>query len=185
MTRSFTRRSLTVLATSAAALLLAACSSSSGASSTPTGTGSASPPPNFEMAVVKVADSPLGPILVGPSGQPLYMFTLDHPGTSNCVTACLKAWPIFGATSAQYAAGQGVTAKITLLKRPDGMTQLAANGWPLYMYANHETAGDLSGQGVKAFGGSWYALSPTGKPITASAPTSSGTASSTPGMSGY
>jgi hypothetical protein len=42
------------------------------------------------------------------------------------------------------------------------------NGHPLYLFSGDSSAGQTSGQGVSAFGGLWYVLSPAGNQITAS-----------------
>jgi len=55
-----------------------------------------------------------------------------------------------------------VTAELTTYEREDGQTQVAANGWPLYYFANDETPGDTNGQGV---GDVWWVLDPAGMPI--------------------
>ena len=162
-------------------LTLSACSSSSGMSSA----SPSSTPPMTSASLTRVVASPIGPVIVSRTGQTLYMFTGDQPGKSTCTGKCLASWPIFGATSAKYGAGPDVTATITLLHRSDGETQLAADGWPLYTYSGDTAAGELVGQGVKAYGGFWYALSPNGTPITATAPGSSTGSSSAPSQPGY
>jgi hypothetical protein len=57
--------------------------------------------------------------------------------------------------------------------RADGAQQVIYNGHPLYLFAGDQKAGDTNGQGVNAFGGSWYALTGTGDQVTA-APTNAG-----------
>jgi len=49
---------------------------------------------------------------------------------------------------------------------------------PLYLYAGDKKAGDTNGQGLTAFGGGWYALSPPGDQVP-------GTGSSSGGGFGY
>ena len=77
--------------------------------------------------------------------------------------------------------GSGLTAsKVGTTKRSDGKPQVTYNGHPLYRFAGDQKAGDTSGQGVNAFGGIWYALSPAGTTVTGS-----GSGSSTGGGNGY
>jgi len=65
-------------------------------------------------------------------------------------------------------------------QRSDGTSQVTYNGHPLYAFAKDQNAGDTNGEGITAFGGAWFVLSPTGTEITAA--TSS---SSSGGSSGY
>jgi hypothetical protein len=63
--------------------------------------------------------------------------------------------------------GSGITAsKLGTTARSDGKPQVTYNGHPLYTFANDQKAGDTSGQGLNAFGGPWYVLSPAGTAIT-------------------
>jgi hypothetical protein len=76
-------------------------------------------------------------------------------------------------------------APIATTKTTGGSTMLTVGGWPLYTFAKDHQAGDVTGQGVQAFGGSWYAVSPDGKAVTgmpSSSPSGSGSGS---GGGGY
>jgi predicted lipoprotein with Yx(FWY)xxD motif len=120
-----------------------------------------------------VAKSSLGNILVNSQGLTLYLFQADSGTTSTCFGACATAWPPLRATG-QPTAGSGVTASLLgTTPRSDGNPQVTYNGHPLYLYVGDKKAGDTTGQGVTAFGGGWFALSPTGAQVT-SAPSSSG-----------
>jgi hypothetical protein len=46
--------------------------------------------------------------------------------------------------------------------RPDGLSKLTYNGHPLYTFMNDKKPGDTNGEGISAFGGSWFAVSPAG-----------------------
>jgi len=46
-------------------------------------------------------------------------------------------------------------------------------GHPLYLFVKDQNPGDVNGQGVSAFGASWFALSPAGNQDSAQQPTSS------------
>jgi hypothetical protein len=57
--------------------------------------------------------------------------------------------------------------------RSDGKPQVTYNGHPLYRYQGDQKPGDTNGQGLTAFGASWFALSPAGSQVTTQ-PSSSG-----------
>jgi predicted lipoprotein with Yx(FWY)xxD motif len=128
-------------------------------------------------AVVKVAFNKQlkKSILVDARGFTLYMFTQDPKGTPTCYDDqtyhCSKAWPPL-LTSGALKAAHGV--KLSLLgsaKRDGGGLQVTYHGFPLYRDAGAKSValngdkkpGDVNGQG---FGGLWWALSPSGNPIT-------------------
>jgi hypothetical protein len=49
--------------------------------------------------------------------------------------------------------------------RPDGISQLTYKGHPLYAFVNDRKPGDTNGEGIDAFGGSWFAVSPAGDKV--------------------
>lgn len=136
-------------------------------------------------ATVRVAAHPeLGDILVGSDGRTLYMFDPDTQGdgTSTCSGGCAEAWPPL-TVEASPTAGAAVTAELDTFERTDGTTQITANGWPLYYFANDEVAGDANGQGVNDV---WWVLRPDGTPVRTATttatptPTTTETATQTP-----
>lgn len=74
-------------------------------------------------------------------------------------------------------AASGVSAHLGRLAVSGG-EQLTVNGYPAYTYIGDGSAGQTAGQGVRSFGGTWWALSTTGaalsKSATTPAPTSGG-----------
>ena len=54
---------------------------------------------------------------------------------------------------------------VGLTARPDGISQLTYNGHPLYTFVNDNKPGDTNGEGINAFGGSWFAVSPAGAKV--------------------
>lgn len=170
------RRRIPLLTTFAAvplvALAVAGCGGGGGA------TASTQPATNAagQSASVGVASNGgLGKILVDSQGRTLYLFQADHGTKSACTGACATAWPPLRATGKPLA-GSGISAaKLTTAPRSDGNPQVVYNGHPLYRFANDQKPGDASGQGVSAFGASWFVVSPAGATITAtSTSTSSG-----------
>ena len=134
-------------------------------------------------ATVRVAKTNLGKILVNSKGRALYLFQADSGTTSACADACAAAWPPL--TSATPKIGKGAKASLaSTATRSDGKPQVIYNGHPLYTYSGDKKAGNTNGQGVNAFGGLWYVLSPTGNEIT-STPSTSGGSGGSSGSSGY
>lgn len=82
-------------------------------------------------------------------GKPLYTFDKDEPGKSNCVDRCLAAWPALTAK-----AGSKPTGKWTVIARPDGASQWAFDGKPVYTFVR-DTEGTATGDGM---GGAWHLL---------------------------
>jgi predicted lipoprotein with Yx(FWY)xxD motif len=163
-----TQRILRLAVVGSLALLVAACSTLGGASSAPS---TAASPAGGTDVFVAVANGAVGAYLTGKDGLTLYVFTPDSANTSTCVDTCATAWPpLTVASGGAPRAGSGVTGSLTTFARPDGTTQVAYNGSPLYYYAADTKAGDTTGQGV---GGKWFVASPTGTGPGA-APSSSG-----------
>jgi hypothetical protein len=49
---------------------------------------------------------------------------------------------------------------------PDGTAIATVAGHPVYTFSQDQQPGDVNGEGVAEFGGTWYAVSPTGQPVT-------------------
>ena len=129
-------------------------------------------------ATVGVSNESLGNILVNSQGRTVYLFTRDSGTMSECSGSCAVNWPPVRAT-AKPTIGSGANASlVSTTSRSGGAKQVTYNGHPLYLFKGDSSPGDTNGQGLNAFGGSWYALSPAGDQV-ASQPTNSG------GGSGY
>jgi predicted lipoprotein with Yx(FWY)xxD motif len=114
-------------------------------------------------AAVKTRHGKLGTFLVDGGGRTLYLFKKDTTSRSTCTGECAKAWPPLVTTGAPAASGSARKALLKTSKRSDGRTQVTYNGHPLYRFSEDKKAGDVKGQGVDAFGGRWYAVTPSGK----------------------
>jgi predicted lipoprotein with Yx(FWY)xxD motif len=110
---------------------------------------------------VKLADTPLGKIMVDAEGRTLYAFTNDKDGVSTCTGACAKAWPAASITG-DPVAGEGVTAALTAIDSPAGGKMIKAGKWPLYRFSGDAAPGDTNGQGS---GGVWFVVGADGKLI--------------------
>lgn len=168
------RQPIAILATLAALPLtvisLAGCGGSSKASGTPASPTTASGGP----ATVGVANVGLGKILVNSQGRTIYLFKKDTSTTSTCLGACAVNWPPLRA-SGKPTLGSGANASVaSTATRSDGKTQVIYNGHPLYLFSGDQKAGDTNGEGLNAFGGIWYAVSPAGNQVTGSSSGSGG-----------
>ena len=65
----------------------------------------------------------------------------------------------------------------------DGGPQITYNGHRVCLFIKDQKPGDTNGEGLTAFGASWFALFPTGNQVTAAVP--SGSSSSSGGGGGY
>jgi predicted lipoprotein with Yx(FWY)xxD motif len=164
------------------ALAVAACGgggSATAASSTPT---LASTPPAKSAAApastVRDATTRLGKALVDSRGRTLYLFTKDSGTTSACSGACATAWPPLRASGKPTVSGAAKASQVATTTRSDGKPQVTYAGHPLYRFVKDTKPGDTNGEGLTAFGGSWFAISPTGKRIANQASKSGGGSSS-------
>ncbi len=98
------------------------------------------------------------------------------PKTAGGATATVG---VSNETTGKPTIGSGANASLTSTStRSDGAKQVTYNGHPLYLFKGDKSPGDANGQGLNAFGGYWYALTPGGDQVS-SQPSSSG------GGSGY
>ncbi len=111
-------------------------------------------------------DPRLGEIVVDRNGMTVYRFMKDEAWpkpVSACTGACLEKWPIVAPVEPNDT--EGVVKKdLMTFTRPDGAEQQTVDCWPVYTFAGDKKPGDTNGQGV---GGTWYAVSPDGKPVGA------------------
>ncbi len=143
-----------------AAVALAGCGSGSTNASALPKTASGRP------ATIGVASSGLGNIVVNSKGRSLYVFGKDSGSKSACLGACAVNWPPLGANG-KPTVGSGLKPSLVGLSgRSDGASQVTYDGHPVYLFVGDKRAGQTNGQGVNAFGGVWYVLSPAGNRIT-------------------
>jgi predicted lipoprotein with Yx(FWY)xxD motif len=111
---------------------------------------------------LKVEKTKIGKVVANAKGHTLYMFRADHGKASSCYGQCAKFWPPL-LTKGKPVAGPGLKASLLgTTKRKDGKLQVTYKGHPLYLFLEDTKAGDTTGEGSKAFGAGWYALTPTG-----------------------
>ena len=152
------------------ALVAAACSSGDDAADTTTTTAAQTTTTAEQTtttaaaveagAVLAVADSALGEIVVDDEGFTLYVFIPDDGGESTCYDDCASAWPPL--VGDPLPTGSVDAALVGASPRTDGAQQVTLNGWPLYYFVKDAVPGDVVGQGVNDV---WYVISPSGEVI--------------------
>ena len=96
---------------------------------------------------VKLSSANGAAYLTDSNGMTLYYFVKDVPGKSNCPAGpCLNLWPIFSGETMSVESPLSA-ADFSVITRPDGASQTAYKGWPLYYFANDKKPGDMLGQG--------------------------------------
>jgi predicted lipoprotein with Yx(FWY)xxD motif len=98
--------------------------------------------------------------LVDSAGAPLYTSDQEKSGKVMCTGGCTQIWLPLRAKG-QPTAGDGVSGKLGVIKRPDGSRQVTLDGRPLYRFAEDGSSGKATGDGVTdSFGGrqfTWHA----------------------------
>jgi predicted lipoprotein with Yx(FWY)xxD motif len=158
----------------AAALALGACgggSSSSGSDggSTAASTGASSSGSAKTVSVSHVDGA--GDVLVDGDGMALYTPEQEADGTIVCTGGCLSFWRPLTPSGGRPTA-DGDAGSLGVVKRPDGMRQVTANGKPLYTFTE-DAAGQVTGDGFSdSFDGrdfTWHVVVAGGEP-SSSAP---------------
>jgi predicted lipoprotein with Yx(FWY)xxD motif len=129
------------------------------------GAASSSAPASAAAAAVKAGTSARGAILTGATGRALYLFEKDTGGKPACYGTCAQGWPPLLTTGTPMAAAGASTSLLGTVKRTDGTVQVTYAGHPLYYFVKDTKPGDISGEGLQAFGAGWDLISPAGKKI--------------------
>jgi predicted lipoprotein with Yx(FWY)xxD motif len=180
--RNLTRRTTLAALSISSALVLTSCA---GGSSSHDATANGGSTPTRSGLALQVRQTSLGPVLADRQGMTVYLLTSDKPHRSLCDAQCLTYWP---AVPAPKSTGQlpGISATVATTKSTAGKPMATAGGWPLYTFVNDHAPGDVTGEGMKSFGGVWYAVSPTGQPVrSAPSASTSSTSSGSSGGGGY
>jgi predicted lipoprotein with Yx(FWY)xxD motif len=120
---------------------------------------------NGRPASVGVASTGLGDVLVDRQGRTLYLFARDAGTMSACTGACAVNWPPLRVRGTPLVGTGAKPSEVGRTARPDGISQLTYNGHPLYTFVNDKKPSDTNGEGISAFGGSWFAVSPAGAKV--------------------
>jgi predicted lipoprotein with Yx(FWY)xxD motif len=116
-------------------------------------------------ASVGVARTGLGTVLVDRQGHTLYLFERDAGTMSACTGACAVNWPPLPVRANPLVGSGANRSDVGRTARPDAISQLTYNGHPLYTFVGDKKPGDTNGEGINAFGGSWFAVSPAGNKV--------------------
>lgn len=154
----------------ASAVTLTACGGASSSTATSTSTQPAKG--------LHVASTSIGDVLVDGSGRTVYLLTADGRDQSTCGGTCLAVWPAVAPGRARLDVPLGST------KTPDGTMTTTVAGQPVYTFSGDHGAGDVNGEGLREYGGTWYAVSAHGTAVMGSANPSSGSSKSSRGY-GY
>jgi predicted lipoprotein with Yx(FWY)xxD motif len=121
----------------------------------------------------------LGSVLATGSGRTLYLFLKDKHGKSACYGKCATDWPPL-MKKGKVRAAAGVKGKLLgVTRRKNGKLQVTYKGHPLYLFLEDHGSGQIAGQGLNFFGGSWYVVSASGAANKKAPPAGGGTTTST------
>lgn len=116
---------------------------------------------------VKLEQTDAGKILADRSGSTLYMFTRDRRNHDSCtvVPGCLPTWPAL-TTKRRPVAGLGLRASLLgTIKFHGALRQVTYAGHPLYSDSLDFGPGSTLNVGERQYGGSWDAVSASGKTV--------------------
>lgn len=144
-------------------------------SSTTAGTTMGTEPMDGAVDLV-VVSTPYGDALGTDDGLVLYTWDTEADGTVACVSdGCVETWPPLLA-DAIGDVGDLDPERVTLVERPDGSSQVALDGRPLYHMAADEP-GEANCQGADG----WWILNPDGTKNTNETPRGATTTTADPG----
>jgi predicted lipoprotein with Yx(FWY)xxD motif len=100
-----------------------------------------------------------GTVVANGTGYTLYWFSKDTATYTACDDRCVPQWPpVTGAP--RDAPGDTLAGRFGTVRRPGGVVQATYDGHPLYTFAGDFDPGDVGGNGVTQFGGTWHAVRP-------------------------
>jgi len=130
--------------------------------------------------------------LVTRSSRTLYLLTSEKGAKLKCTGGCLSVWPplLVKTSVKKISLGAGVKGRIGFVKRSATKKQVTFNSYPVYTYSGDGAALRSSGQGIVAFGGTWYLVKATAtssgtSAFSKSTKSTSSTTTTTSGGGGY
>jgi predicted lipoprotein with Yx(FWY)xxD motif len=126
---------------------------------------------SHKQAVVKTRMVSGKTFLVNRRGLTLYHLSVERKGHFICTSAaCVALWHPLVVPRGTTPTG---AKSLSTVKRPDGRSQVAYNGGPLYTFAQDHKPGDMKGNGFKDVG-TWRVVTVSGKAAPTAPPPSSG-----------
>lgn len=127
-------------------------------------------PPTLTRHIVVKQLRRHGLVLIDGKGFLLYVFAPDRPGAT-CSGPCATTWPAFTlqrehVLDSSPALSEELIAVEPKERYPLGSRTVRYGGYLLHSYTGDTTPGVAKGQGAQSYGGHWYVLSSTGKPVT-------------------
>jgi predicted lipoprotein with Yx(FWY)xxD motif len=103
-------------------------------------------------------------VIEAKKGMTLYYLTGDTKGHLCASAQCKGFWPPLTVKSlhTKVVKGKGITGKLTVFKRADGLFQVELRNKPLYRFSGDSSKGQANGEGIVAFGGTWHAMPAAG-----------------------
>lgn len=169
-------------AVAVAVLTLAGCGTGNADSSTDSSGASGS-----TDTTVSIHDTDDGKVLATPEGQTLYVSDQEKQQVLCKSSECQGIWsPLTVTAGDNPTAPASLQPDISTIERPDGSSQVAFEGQPLYTFSFDRAAGQVNGDGeTDSFDGvdfTWHVVRPTG--AAPAGPTSPATSDSS-GYGGY
>jgi predicted lipoprotein with Yx(FWY)xxD motif len=126
---------------------------------------------SHKQAVVKTRMVSGKTLLVNRRGLTLYHLSVERKGHFICTqSACLALWHPLVVKHGTTPTG---AKSLSTVKRPDGRSQVAYKGGPLYTFAQDSKPGDMKGNGFKDVG-TWRVVTVSGKAAATTPPPSNG-----------
>jgi predicted lipoprotein with Yx(FWY)xxD motif len=126
---------------------------------------------SHKQAVVKTRMVSGKTLLVNRRGLTLYHLSVERKGHFICTqSACLALWHPLVVKRGTTPTG---AKSLSTVKRPDGRSQVAYKGGPLYTFAQDSKPGDMKGNGFKDVG-TWRVVTVSGKAAATTPPPSNG-----------
>jgi predicted lipoprotein with Yx(FWY)xxD motif len=111
----------------------------------------------------------LGTVVVDARGYTVYVLTAGGRQNLPCTDAsgCTSAWPPVVVESGHAGVGAGLHGAMLTTTSIGGTTVPLYAGWRLYTFYGDTGPAQSGGQGVQSYGGTWYAITPSGARVTA------------------
>ena len=135
------------------------------------------------VTVGSVGSSQLGErVVVNVQGRTLYALSPETTHHLLCKKSeCTKVWPPLTVPTrkTKLKALAGVQGHLGMLRRSDGLLQVTLRGLPLYRFSHDHASGEVNGEGIQSFGGTWHAV-PAAPGAAPAAPMTPTTPTTTP-----